>query len=193
MSFDFLKPILGDELYAQFCDKMSGAQGINLVNVADGSYIPKAKFDDEHTKVKNLNQQLTDVNAKLAAAQQQNGDTASLNDRITQLTADLAARDSQLSEQKLAYMAMDALRDRRARNPKAVLSMLDMSKVTEKDGKLDGLDDQLDALQKSDGYMFENAPGANGGFGGNSGSNFGNLNPNQQINDAIRSASGRNV
>ena len=39
---------------------------------------------------------------------------------------------------------------------KAVISLIDTDKVSvKKDGTLDGLTDQLDAVKKSDGYLFE--------------------------------------
>ena len=50
MDYEYLKETLGEELYGQFTEKMQGS-GIELVNARDGSYIPKAKFDEEVTKL----------------------------------------------------------------------------------------------------------------------------------------------
>ena len=33
--YEYLKPILGDELFAQFVEKMNGATGVTLVNTAE--------------------------------------------------------------------------------------------------------------------------------------------------------------
>ena len=44
-NYDYLKPVLGEELFGQFAEKMAAAQGIQLANVGDGAYIPKAKYD----------------------------------------------------------------------------------------------------------------------------------------------------
>ncbi len=46
-NLEFLKPVLGDQVYTSFLEKMNEAPGINLVNASDGSYVPKAKFDTE--------------------------------------------------------------------------------------------------------------------------------------------------
>ena len=46
-SLEFLKPVLGDQVYTSFLEKMNDAPGITLVNASDGSYVPKAKFDTE--------------------------------------------------------------------------------------------------------------------------------------------------
>lgn len=49
-----------------------------------------------------------------------------------------------------------ALSKAKAKNLKAVKSMLDVDKLTlTKAGNIDGLDEQLEALKKSDGYMFD--------------------------------------
>lgn len=106
--YEYLKPILGDELFAQFVEKMNGATGVTLVNTADGSFVPKAKFDDANDKAKTLNQQIATLTAQLQEAQQQNGDTASLTAQIEKLTADVTARDEQIAKLGLTYRIKDA-------------------------------------------------------------------------------------
>ena len=44
-NYDYLKPVLGEELFGQFAEKMAAAQGIQLANVGDGAYIPMARYD----------------------------------------------------------------------------------------------------------------------------------------------------
>lgn len=48
----------------------------------------------------------------------------------------------------------DALLKSGARNTTAVKALIDMDKVTFKDGKPEGLADQLEALKKDSGYLF---------------------------------------
>lgn len=189
MPYDYLKPILGDELHTQFCEKMNGATGITLANIADGSYIPKAKFDDANSKVKTLNGTVTELNQKLAAAQQQTGDSAALNAQITQLTADVATRDQQLASQMLQFQIKDALRGMNVRNTDVLMPLLKMDSISVKDGKLVGLQEQVDEIKKTDGYLFNQAPGARGGFAG--GTDTGGTDFNGTVNAAIRSLSGR--
>ena len=59
-NLEFLKPVLGDQVYTSILEKMNEAPGITLVNASDGSYVPKAKFDTEIAAKK---QYLTQVEA----------------------------------------------------------------------------------------------------------------------------------
>lgn len=197
--YNYLKPILGDELYAQFCEKMNGATGITLANIADGTYIPKNKFDNVNEKVKTLNAQITDLNGKLAAAQQQNGNTSALNEQINQLNAqvsqltnEVAARDQKLEAQALSYKIKDALRGMNVRNADVVIPLLKMDSISIKDDKIVGLQEQVDEIRKTDGYLFNTPAGSRGGFsGGVGGQDIGNQDINSSVNAAIRSMSGR--
>lgn len=48
-----------------------------------------------------------------------------------------------------------AISNAKGKNAKAILVLVDNDKITYKDGKLDGLEDQLKELQKSDAYLFD--------------------------------------
>lgn len=48
-----------------------------------------------------------------------------------------------------------AISNAKGKNAKAILALVDNDKITYKDGKLDGLEDQLKELQKSDAYLFD--------------------------------------
>lgn len=48
-----------------------------------------------------------------------------------------------------------AISNAKGKNAKAILALVDSDKITYKDGKLEGLEDQLKELQKSDAYLFD--------------------------------------
>ena len=48
-----------------------------------------------------------------------------------------------------------AISNAKGKNTKAILALVDSDKITYKDGKLEGLEDQLKELQKSDAYLFD--------------------------------------
>lgn len=194
MDLTFLKPFLGDELYTQVEAKLQNATGLMLANIAGGSHVPKDKYDTERNNVKTLTAQVADLTNQLNAAKAANGNVDTLNAQIKQLQADVADRDSKIASIGKEYRIKDALRGLKARNVDVIMPLLHQDKITEKDGKLEGLTEQIENLKKSDGYLFDDDQGGNGGFDGSQdlgGSGGGN--DNSKVNALIRAAAGRGV
>lgn len=196
MNIDFLKPVLGEELFAQVAEKLGGTTGVTLANISDGSYVPKQKFDEEHTNAKALAAQVKDLTAQLTEAQKRAGDADALNAQIAQLTKDIADRDGKLASLSTDYDIKDALRAAKARDVDIVFSLLDRSKITAKDGKLSGADEQIKALRESKGFLFDTESehqASRGGFGGQQDiiGGAGAENANAAVNNAIRAMTGR--
>lgn len=190
MANEFLQSILGDDLFAQVNERLT-AQNVSLANLSDGSHIPKAKFDDLNAKVKALNAQLTQSNSMLEAAKAANGDTGALNDKIAQLTAQLTDAQAKLSSQALEFKVRDALKAANARNADIIMPLLRMDSIkVGKDGALEGLSDQVEAIRKTDSYLFADSPAPKGGFQG-LGTDEGSGNVNAAVNAALRQLSGR--
>lgn len=80
---DFLEALFngGALTYDQFLAAVTEAK-LNIVNIADGSYIAKAKFDD---KVAALNQQVKDLQDQVS---QRDADLSGLNEQLTAAQAD---------------------------------------------------------------------------------------------------------
>jgi hypothetical protein len=70
---------------------------------------------------------------------------------------------------KLGNAVELALRDAKVKNPKPVKAMLDMSIVKMDGDNVLGLNEQLEKLRGSDGYLFEPADDGKGGDGGDGG------------------------
>lgn len=70
---------------------------------------------------------------------------------------DTAALRAEKDNAEKGYLIDAALTARHAKNIKACRALLDLDKVSLKDGKLEGLDDQLEAAVKDNGYMFGSA------------------------------------
>ena len=233
-NFDFLKPVLGDELYTQFAEKMANANGITLANIGDGSYIPKAKFDTEVAAKKQYSGQLTELSkqsatyakqieeltAQLEEAQATSANAKELQTKVEELTADLEAKKKALSESKALNKQVEQLtatiadkdkaiellgktnrvtnflRASGARNPDVLIKMIDLDKVGIKDGKISGLDEQIETLKVSDPYLFAGEPSPKGGVddGGTDNSREHasyEKGENESINDELRRAAGR--
>lgn len=224
-TYDFLKPVLGDELFSQFEEKMSGAQGITLVNATDGSYIPKAKLDEERSTSKGYKGQIDELKTRLEELQKvaegnetlkeqiaqlqkaAEGNEAlkgqiaqlqkaaegneTLKGQIAQLQKDIARKDAAMAKQRMDYTIKDAVRSNKAKNADLVMKMIDTSKITEKDGVIYGLKEQIDALKETDAYLFESDGGSAGGVDPHNDPQGGSVPPNVLVNNLIRSAAGR--
>lgn len=122
-----------------------------------------------------LKQQVVDRDGQLDDLRKNAGENDDLKATIKQLQDDNKAAEakykSDLAAKEKGFKIESALRDAKAKNVKAVLSLIDTEKVNvQKDGTLDGLTDQIEAVKKSDSYLFdtENA-GQPIKFGGNFG------------------------
>lgn len=64
--------------------------------------------------------------------------------------------EKEISETRKNLMIENALMKANAKNPKSVRGMLDLDKITIDGDVLNGFDDQITALEQSDGYLFNN-------------------------------------
>jgi len=190
-TFDFLQPVLGDELFAQFSEKMSEAKGITLVNTADGSFVPKQKLEDERTVSKGYKTQIDELNGKLTQLQEVANGSEALKSQITQLQNDIQAKDNAMKQQCLEFKVKDAIRDKKAKNPDVVMKMIDLTKISENDGQFFGLNEQLDSLKKTDAYLFESEGDPNGGVDPHQDPDGDKPGSNYSVNEMIRRAAGR--
>lgn len=68
---EFLKEILGEELYSQTKEKVDSYnqehkdKPMKLVNLSEGNYVSKDKFDTKETEVNNLKTQIEDANKEI--------------------------------------------------------------------------------------------------------------------------------
>ncbi len=189
-TYEFLKPVLGDDLYTQFEEKMSGAEGINLVNITEGQYIPKAKFDEERNANKGYKSQIDEMNAKLAEMAKAAEGNEHLKKQISQLQKDIESRDAAMKKQQLEFTIKDAVRNNKAKNADVVMRMIDQSKITESNGKIYGLSEQIEALKETDAYLFEDKSQSAGGVDPHNDPET-KRGTNDTVNDMIRRAAGR--
>lgn len=107
-----------------------------------------------------LQKQITERDSQLDGLKKTTKDNDDLQAQIKQLQDDNKVTkqqyQDQLAAQSKSFKIEGALRDAKAKNIKAVLSLIDTDKIeVAKDGSLSGLTDQLDAVKKSDGYLFD--------------------------------------
>lgn len=171
-----LKDLLGEELYNQVKEKVGDKELI----INDGSYVPKAKFDEKNEQAKEYKRQLEERDQQLEGLKKKAKDSEELQATIKELQEKnektVADYEAKVQELQFNHALDGALTGAKAKNPKAVKALLDTEKIKFEDGKLYGLDEQLKALQESDGYLFGDDPPAKGG------DDFSKGNPGNQAN-----------
>ena len=168
---------------------------INSIMETNGHDIENAKKsvgDVEAIKTENetLKGNVAARDKDLKALKKQLGDNEELTKQVTDLQAkydgDTKSLTTQLNQTKLNGALNTALTGAKVRNPKAIKGLLDMDKVKlTDDGKLEGVDDQLAALKKSDGYLFDE--GTEPHYKPNGGSGPQDPDPAQAMIDAFKS------
>nr|DAD67630.1 MAG TPA: minor structural protein [Siphoviridae sp. ctYKh4] len=132
--------------------------------------IGKAKGDSEkiqkdldaaNAEVESLKGQISDRDKQLETLKNSTGDVEGMKQEIAKLQADNKAKDdahaAEIKQLKIDAAIDSALTGAKAKNNtavKALLKDLDKAELAE-DGTIKGLAEQIEALQKSDAYLFD--------------------------------------
>lgn len=121
------------------------------------------KADSLESQIEDYQQQIKDRDEQLKELQE----SAKGNEDLQKQIQDLQSKNEEVAkewEQKLAQQRKEsklelALKDAKARNPRAVKALLDSDKISLDGDNLIGLEEQLNSLKESDSYLFgENEP-----------------------------------
>lgn len=153
---DKLKELFGTDAltFEQLEERLKDKKEIKLANLATGEYVAKGKHDDI---VSGLKAELTAANGTITGLQ----DTVKKFDGVDIEGLRKAAADwetkwhTDTEALKVDSLLTDALVSAKAKNPKMVKKMIDLSLIKRDGDKLIGLSEQLDSLKESDGYAFE--------------------------------------
>ena len=137
---EFLKQFFGDEAltFDQLNEKLSADDSIQIVNVADGSYVPKEDYDK--------------VNEQLQAATEEAKKYADFD---SQLQAAKDEGEQKLSAYKREVAITKALTDANVADEVSVRANLKLDDIQlGEDGSITGMEDQLNALKESKPFLF---------------------------------------
>ena len=182
-----LKELLGEELYSQVTEKL----GDKKIMVDDGNFIPKSRFDQVNQAKKELEVQLKDRDTQLAELSKNNKDNENLLNQIKDLQAlnkqTTTDYENKINQMQFDYALDSALTNAKSKNNKALKALLDVDSIKYQEGKFEGLQEQIEALQKDASYLFDlnTAPANTGGLG-----NFGRSGSSE--NDAFLKAFNEN-
>lgn len=151
-----LKDILGDDLYKQVKEKLGDTE-VTVVDPND-PMVPKRRLDEviaERNRYKEMveerDSQLADLKTWAKDNEVLKAQIAELQAKNKQVTEDY---EKQLKDQRFAFAIERAVAKADARNVKAVVALLDASKISLDGENLLGFDEQIAALKKSDPYLF---------------------------------------
>lgn len=163
-----LKALFGSEAltWEQLEAKLKDNKEVKLANLAAGQYVDKKKFDD---KVQELSTAQTTITGLQDTVKKFDGVDI---DKLKKDAADWETKyNADIAAMKLDGAVNMALVEAKVKNPKLVRAGLDMSTIKLDGEKVLGLAEQLEALKKSDAYLFdiEEDPDAKGGARVNTG------------------------
>lgn len=160
-----LKELLGEELYGQLKEKL-GDKEIGIVN--DGSWLPKAKFDEVNNEKNQYKAQVDGLNRELGSLKDKAKDNEGVQTKIQELQDEITKKDQAMAqERKLNVIKFEALK----KAPKDINDILPHIKqdivLIDESGEVKGLKEQLETLRESKPYLFnETDPVGTGGAKG---------------------------
>lgn len=121
-----------------------------------GQMVPKSRLDTKIQENNDLKEQLSERDNQLEGLKKV--DAEGLQTKITELQQANEQlkndHEQQITQRDFDFALENALRDAKAKNPRAVKALLDAKSIQLVDGQLTGLDEQLTALKASDDYLF---------------------------------------
>ena len=166
---EFLKEILGDDLYEQvktkvssYNEKVDKDKKVSIVNVNSGEFIAKAKYDQLKTDLDNTKTSLNTANTTITDLKKNNGDNADLQAKITAYENEKAILEKthkETTERLIKISAIkDALYQQNVKHPELLVGDFDLSKILldEKGEKVvSGIDEQLKSKKETYKDLFE--------------------------------------
>lgn len=165
---EFLKAILGEELYAQIAEKLNAYNGdeankdkqIKLANLGSGEYVGKGKYDALQALLDGKTTELDTANGLIAELKKGTKGNEELQGKITGYETQVAQLQEELEKTKLDNAIQLALRDAKAVDPDYLAYKLrekysaNELKLDE-NGKVKGIDDKLAGLKTQFPNQFE--------------------------------------
>ena len=167
---EFLKEILGDDLYAQLEQALNTYNGneankdkqVKLANLASGEYVGKGKYDALQTLLDGKTTELETANGVIADLKKGTKGNEALQDRITSYETTVGQLQKELEKTRIDNAIQLALRDAKALDPDYLAYKLHEKYKPEEltldeNGKIKGMEDKLSGLKTQFPTQFEAA------------------------------------
>lgn len=146
---EWLKNLLGDELYQQVQGKLEGSN-VKLADLSTGEYVAKGKYEAEANKNKALQDNITELTDKVKGF-----DGVDIEALKAQATSWEEKYNADIQKMKLDNGIEKALMQSKAKSIKALKGLLDLDKITLEGEEVKGISEQLEALKQSESWMFD--------------------------------------
>lgn len=167
---EFLKEILGEELFKQFETAINAYNGneankdkqIKLANLGGGEYVGKGKYDALQAQLDGKTTELDTANGLIAELKKGTKGNEELQGKITGYETQVQQLQAELEKTKLENAIQLALRDAKAVDPDYLAFKLREKYKPEEltldeNGKVKGMDDKLAGLKTQFPNQFESA------------------------------------
>ena len=154
---DFLKTILGDELYAQVEEKINAHNGndankenlIKLANLSEGKYTSVDKYNALEGEKNGIQSKLTEAEQLIADLKKSNKGDETLQQKVTEYEGKITNLEAQLQQTKIDNAAQLAIRDAEGLDPEYLLFKLkEMGEMSLDDnGKIESIDEKMSTLK----------------------------------------------
>ena len=169
---DFLKEILGEELYAQIEEKINAHNGneankdkqIKIANLGGGEYVSKAKHDALQALFDSKDQELTAANGLIEGFKKSQKDNEAVQGQITAYQDQVSQLQAQLKQTQIDSGLKIALMEAGGNELDFLIWKIkndNAGKPLElgEDGKIKGIDDLISGLKTSAPNHFKKAGG----------------------------------
>lgn len=169
---EFLKAILGDELYAQVAEKVNAYNGneankdkqIKIADLGSGEYVSKLKLDDVNGQLTSKQSELDAANGLIEELKKGTKGNEELQGKVTAYETQVTQLQEQLKQTKLDSAIKVALLGAKANDVDYLTYKLKEKGELELDdkGNVKGIDEKITGLKT----QFPNQFDAEGGKGG---------------------------
>lgn len=167
---EFLKEILGEELFKQFETAVNAYNGseankdkqVKLANLGGGEYVGKGKYDALQAQLDGKTAELDTANGLIAELKKGTKGNEELQGKITGYETQVQQLQAELEKTKLENAIQLALRDAKAVDPDYLAFKLREKYKSEEltldeNGKVKGMDDKLAGLKTQFPAQFESS------------------------------------
>lgn len=162
---DWLKEILGEELFAKFAERLNAYNGdennkdkqIKLANLSTGEYVGKGKYDALETEHNSKIAELTAANKMIDDFKKANKGNEEMQGKIAAYEKQVADLNAQLAQAKLESAIKVALLEAKATDIDYMTFKLkeDGELVLDDHGKIKGWEDKIASLKTKFPNHFE--------------------------------------